>query len=154
MIDKGKVHGIEREMGVTASGGIVGQVVEVSDYFSTIMSVLNIHSRISVRVKSSGQIGTLIWNGKNYRIGTLIDIPTHSKLNVGDTIVTSGYSHIFPEGIQVGTVKDFRINPGDNFYTADISYFVDYNKIYHVFVIRNIFRKDQNKLDANKNKTP
>ena len=154
MINKGKVHGIEREMGVATSGGIVGQVVEVSDYFSRVMSVLNMHSKISVRVKSSGQIGTLIWNGRDYRIGTLIDIPTHSKLNIGDTVVTSGFSHIFPEGIRVGTVQDFRINPGDNFFTADISYFVDYNRIYHVFVIQNLFRKEMNELDANKNHTP
>jgi rod shape-determining protein MreC len=106
------------------------------------MSVLNIHSKISVKLKSSEQIGTLIWNGENYRIGTMTDIPTHTQLIKGDTVITSGFSHIFPEGIIIGTIKDFRVRPGDNFYTADINYAVDYNRIYHVYVVENLQRKE------------
>lgn len=125
-------------MAVITPGGIVGQVIEVSEHFSSVMSVLNMHSRISVKMKANEQIGTLIWNGENYRIGTMTDIPSHTQLILGDTIITSGFSHIFPEGVIIGTIDDFRINPGDNFYTADIKYAIDYNRIYHVYVVKNL----------------
>jgi rod shape-determining protein MreC len=141
-LNKGRVHGIDKEMAVIAPGGIVGQVVEVSDHFCSVMSVLNMHSRISVKMKNSKQIGTLIWNGENYRIGTMTDIPSHTQLIKGDTVITSGFSHIFPEGVNIGIVEDFRIRPGDNFYTADIKYAIDYNRIYHVYVVQ-ILQQDE-----------
>jgi rod shape-determining protein MreC len=137
-LNKGRVHGIGSEMAVITPGGIVGQVIEVSDHFSSVMSVLNMHSRISVKLKSTEQIGTLLWNGENYRIGTMTDIPSHTRLALGDTVVTSGFSYIFPEGVVIGTIEDFRIHPGDNFYTADIKYAVDYNRVYHVYVVQNL----------------
>jgi len=138
MLNKGKVHGIAKEMAVITPGGIVGQVIEVSDHFCSVMSVLNMHSKISVKLKNSKQIGTLIWNGENYRTGTMTDIPSHTQLTLGDTVITSGFSYIFPEGVNIGTVEDYRIRSRDNFYTADINYAVDYNRVYHVFVVKNL----------------
>ncbi len=151
-LNKGSVQGINKEMAVITSGGIVGQVIEVSDHFSSVMSVLNMHSRISVKMKTSRQIGTLIWNGENYRIGTMTDIPSHTQLIKGDTVITSGFSHIFPEGVNIGTVEDFRISPGDNFYTADIKYAIDYNKVYHVYVVQNLQLDEILELEAEENK--
>jgi rod shape-determining protein MreC len=151
-LNKGRVHGIDKEMAVIAPGGIVGQVVEVSDHFCSVMSVLNMHSRISVKMKNSKQIGTLIWNGENYRIGTMTDIPSHTQLIKGDTVITSGFSHIFPEGVNIGIVEDFRIRPGDNFYTADIKYAIDYNRIYHVYVVQNLQQDEILELQEAENK--
>jgi len=141
-LNKGKIHGIDKEMAVITPGGIVGQVIEVSDNFSSVMSVLNMHSKISVKLKSTEQIGTLLWNGENYRIGTMTDIPSHTIMAKGDTVITSGFSHIFPEGVIIGTIKDFQIKPGDNFYSADIEYAVDYNKVYHVYVVQNLLQDE------------
>lgn len=146
-LNKGRIHGIGNEMAVIAPGGIVGQVIEVSDHFSSVMSVLNRHSKISVKLKSTEQIGTLLWNGENYRIGTMTDIPSHTELTKGDSVITSGYSHIFPEGVNIGTIEDFRINPGDNFYTADIKYAVDYNRVYHVYVVQNLQEEEIRELE-------
>ncbi len=151
-LNKGSVQGINKEMAVITSGGIVGQVIEVSDHFSSVMSVLNMHSRISVKMKTSRQIGTLIWNGENYRIGTMTDIPSHTQLIKGDTVITSGFSHIFPEGVNIGTVEDFRISPGDNFYTADIKYAIDYNTVYYVYVVQNLQLDEILELEAEENK--
>jgi rod shape-determining protein MreC len=151
-LDKGRVQGIDKEMAVIAAGGIVGQVIEVSDHFSSVMSVLNIHSKISVKLKSSNQIGNLTWNGENYRIGTMTDIPTHTQLVIGDTVITSGFSHTFPEGIIIGTIEDFRINPGDVFFTADIKYAIDYNKVYHVYVVQNLQRDEIIELEKTEQK--
>jgi len=149
VLNKGSVHGVEKDMAVVAPRGIVGQVVGVSGYFCSVMSVLNSRSRISVKLKSSQQIGTLSWNGENYRIGTLTDIPSHVIMHEGDTVVTSGFSHIFPEGVNVGVVEDFHINPGDHFYTASIKYFVDYNSVYHVFIVQNLLRDELDELEKN-----
>ena len=146
-LNKGRIHGIGNEMAVIAPGGIVGQVIEVSDHFSSVMSVLNRHSKISVKLKSTEQIGTLLWNGENYRIGTMTDIPSHTELTKGDSVITRGYSHIFPEGVNIGTIEDFRINPGDNFYTADIKYAVDYNRVYHVYVVQNLQEEEIRELE-------
>ena len=146
-LNKGRIHGIGNEMAVIAPGGIVGQVIEVSDHFSAVMSVLNRHSKISVKLKSTEQMGTLLWNGENYRIGTMTDIPSHTQLTKGDSVITSGYSHIFPEGVNIGTIEDFRINPGDNFYTADIKYAVDYNRVYHVYVVQNLQEEEIRELE-------
>ncbi len=152
MLNKGKVHGIAKEMAVITPGGIVGQVILVSDHYSRVMSVLNMHSKISVRLKSSMQIGTLTWNGENYRIGTMTDIPSHTKLIKGDTAITSGHSYIFPEGVNIGTVEDFRIRAGDNFYTADIKYAIDYNRMVYVYVVQNMQLNEVLELEAAENK--
>ena len=146
-LNKGIVQGIEKEMAVITPNGIVGQVIEVSDHFCSAMSVLNMHSKISVKLKSTKQIGTLIWNGENYRFGTMVDIPSHTQLTVGDTVITSGFSHIFPEGVNIGTIDDFSIRPGDNFFTAKIKYAVDYNRVFYVTVVKNLQQAEIFKLD-------
>jgi len=86
-LNKGKAQGIGKEMAVISPNGIVGQVIEVSDNFCSVMSLLNINSKISVKIKSSKQIGTLVWNGENYRTGTMIDIPSHTELLIGDSVL-------------------------------------------------------------------
>lgn len=151
-LNKGEAHGIGKEMAIISPDGIVGQVIEVSDNFCSVMSLLNINSRISVKIKSSKQIGTLIWNGEDYRTGTMIDIPSHTELLIGDTVITSGFSHIFPEGLFVGNVEGFRIKPGDNFFTADIKYSVDYNRVYYVFVVQNLLQDELIELEQAESK--
>jgi rod shape-determining protein MreC len=151
-LNKGIVQGIDKEMAVITPDGIVGQVIEVSDHFCSVMSVLNVHSMISVKLKSSKQVGTLIWNGENYRIGTMTDIPSHTRLTIGDTVITSGFSHIFPEGVNIGTIDDFSIRPGDNFFTAKIKYAVDYNKVFYVTVVKNLQQDEIFELDEAESK--
>lgn len=146
-LNKGKLDGITPDMAVVAPNGIVGQVVEVSDHFSSVMSVLNSQTRISAKLKTSNQVGSLSWNGRDYLKGKLIDIPSHVRFAIGDTVITSGYSHIYPEGIVVGIVEDFKIEPGDNFFEIDVRYVVDYNSIYYVYVIENIFREELIELE-------
>ena len=137
MLNRGQLDGLEKNMAVIAPNGIVGIVVEVSPKYSTVMSVLHKESRISSKLKKNNQIGTLIWNGINYRKGTVTDIPAHVFINIGDTVVTSGFSHIFPEGIPIGVVSDFSVDEGNNFYTLEIDFMVDYNSLSFVEIIKN-----------------
>ena len=108
-------------MAVTAGYSVAGVIVGCSENFSVAMSLLNLDFRLSTRMRSNGYFGSLSWDGRDYRQAILSDIPQHVSVNVGDTIETTGYSAIFPEGIMVGTVSDFEKTGGD-FYI--ITYFV------------------------------
>ncbi len=139
-LNKGKLHGLQPDMAVVCAKGIVGQVIEVSDNFSSVMSVLNSNARVSAKLKKTNQVGSLYWNGEDYRMGKLVDIPSHVRFSIGDTVVTSGYSYTYPEGLVIGVIEDWRIEAGDNFYNADVRFTVDFNSLHYVYVIQNIFR--------------
>ncbi len=147
MINKGTSHGVKNDMAVISPQGIVGIVVNTTSNFATVMSVLHPDSRSSVKVKRTGISGSLIWDGKDFRYGTLVDIPTTHKLYKNDTIITSGFSQEFPEGIVVGYVEGVRQNAGDGFYTVKIRLATDFNKINFVYIINNRFFEEQQVLN-------
>ena len=121
-INRGANGGIKDNMGVINSdGSLVGVVVNVSQNFSEVMSLLNVLNRVNVVVKKSGNSGTLTWDGKNPSLLTLTDIPKSDTVQVGDTIVTGPYSLSFPSGSMVGVVDGFiNSNSGNTFYTLKI----------------------------------
>ena len=149
MLNKGSRHGITKDMGVITSDGIVGTVVDVTPQFSRVMSVLHVNNKINARILKNNHLGTVEWTGKYYRRGLLVDIPMHIQLYPGDTIVTSGNSFIFPEGISIGTVYEYNILPNEKFNTASINYAVDYNSLSYVYVIINLKKKEQLWLEKN-----
>ena len=104
MVNKGSKQGVELEMGAISSNGVAGFVVGVSEHYSVIMSVLHKNMRLSASIVKNGQLVNVIWQGPDYRIGKVIDIPSHIHLSEGDTLVTSGNSMIFPQGIVIGTI--------------------------------------------------
>lgn len=148
-LNKGSNQGITKDMGVITSTGIVGIVKEVSANFSSVISVLHKETKISAKVKKNGHLGTVIWSGGDCSYGELIDIPTHVKPVIGDTIITSGYSTSFPEGILIGTISDYKIVKGDNFYTITIKFTTDFNNISYAYVVRNIMKDELDKLNKN-----
>lgn len=148
-LNKGSRQGITKDMGVITSTGIVGIVKEVSSDFSSVISVLHKDMKISAKMKKNGHIGTVIWKGGDYRYGELIDIPTHVKPTLGDTIITSGYSSMFPEGVMIGTISDYKIEKGDNFYSIVIKFSTDFNSISYAYVVRNIMKGELDKLNKN-----
>jgi len=145
-IDKGRVHGVEPDMGVISGEGVVGIVTGVSDNFSTVIPLLNIDLRISSRLKNTGYFGSLYWDGKDPKTAIFGDIPHHVTLNPGDSVVTSGFSAIFPEGIMVGTVTDFDFE-GGNFYTITVNLSTDFRKLNYTYVIEDKFRKELIELE-------
>jgi len=143
----GRNQGITKDMGVISSKGIVGIVKDVSDNFSSVISVLHKDAKISAKIKKYGNVGSILWNGFNYRRGSLIDIPTHVPILRGDTIITSGFSTVFPEGIMIGKIIDHRIESGNSFYTITIEFAEDFNNLSYVYVIKNFFKNEQNELE-------
>lgn len=145
-LDKGRHHGIEPEMAVISPSGVVGVVYAASGNFCSVIPLINRDFRLSAKISRSGYFGSLSWTGTGYDYAVLEEIPYHVDLHAGDTIVTSGYSAIFPEGIMVGTVHDFEALEG-NFYTIVVDMAVDYKNLSHVNVIRNLMRDEQLELE-------
>lgn len=142
IIDKGWSDGIEPDMGVVSLEGVAGIIVSTSRNFATGMSLLHKDARISSRIKKNGQLVSTSWAGRDYTRARVTDIPTHISLLPGDTIVTSGNSLIFPEGIIVGFVEEFNDRKDRMFNEASIVLATDFNRLYHVYVIRNLNRDE------------
>lgn len=135
-IDKGKNDGIEPDMGVIGDNGVVGIVKAVSPKFAVIIPVLNPKIQISSKFKKTNYSGPLLWDGKDYRYSYLQDVARHVKFNLGDTIITSGLTPNFPEGILVGTVNDFRIKESDAYFKIQVKLAIDFRSLTHVKVIK------------------
>jgi rod shape-determining protein MreC len=145
-INKGRKNGISTDMAVTSFDGVAGVIVGCSDNYSVAMSLLNIDFRLSVRIKSNGYFGSLSWDGRDYRHAVLGEIPQHIYVTVGDTIETTGYSAIFPEGLTVGTISDFEKKGGD-FYKITVELFSDFKKLHFVDVIGNLKKAEKVELE-------
>jgi rod shape-determining protein MreC len=137
-INKGANDGLEIDMGVITSKGIVGIINNVSKKYATIQSILNTKSQINAKLKKSEHFGSLVWDTKEPNIAQLIDIPRIAKINVGDTIVTGGKSTIFPKGVLIGTVKEAVLGIDDNYYDLNIQLFNDMTNLKNVYIIKNM----------------
>jgi rod shape-determining protein MreC len=146
-LNKGSKDGIRPEMGVSTVHGVVGMITNVSASYSTAISLLNLRWNVSAKLKRNNYFGSLSWDGKDYRHALLNEIPFHVDLEVGDTIVTSGFSSIFPEGYMLGVIDSFNKEGGDNFYTIRIKLSVDFKSLVYVEVIGNSQRKEIESLE-------
>ncbi|MBL0341574.1 MAG: rod shape-determining protein MreC [Bacteroidetes bacterium] len=148
-LDKGSLQGVEKDMGVISSSGVVGIVKDVSPHYSTVMSVLHKNTRISTKFKNSNYFGSLVWEGNDVKEATLLEIAKHVKFQVGDTLISTVYSSIFPEGIMVGVVKEFELKPGDNFYQITVKLTTNFGNLSHVYIVDNLLKKEQWLLEKN-----
>ncbi len=136
-LNKGRRDGVKVDMGVIANGQVVGLVTNVSDNFSTVISLLNSRWKISAKIKRNDYFGSLSWNGKDYRRVQLNEIPYHVPVQNGDTVVTTGYSSSFPEGLMIGTISDYSIGTGSNFYKIEIMLAADFKNLVIVGLVEN-----------------
>ena len=152
LINKGRADGIEKDMGVISSEGIVGIVSDVSPHYASVMSLLHSYSTISVRFKNNEHLGILHWGTTNYRYGIIDDIPTHLILQEGDTVVTSSYSFIFPENLMAGTVTELIQSPSGTLNKAKIRFATDFSSLKNVYVIRHTNKDELDSLVNNQKK--
>ncbi len=148
-LDKGSIHGVQKDMGVISSAGVVGIVKDVSEHYCTVMSVLHKNTRISTRFKNNNYFGSLVWDGTDSREATLLEVAKHVKFNVGDTLVTTVYSAIFPEGVMVGVIKKSELKAGDNFYKITVTLSTNFNNLSHVYIVDNLLKQEQRMLESN-----
>lgn len=146
-LNKGYNEGIRPEMGVVDGNGIVGIVYETSPSYSLVISVLNSKSNISCKIVGSDYFGYLKWERGDSRYAYLKDLPRHAEFNLGDTVVTSGFSTVFPEGIIVGTVDDMSDSHDGLSYLLKIKLATDFGKISDVRVIARNGQQELKELD-------
>ncbi|MDR2027772.1 MAG: rod shape-determining protein MreC [Prevotellaceae bacterium] len=134
ILNAGKEDGIERDMGVISFDGVVGIVDRVTDNFCTVTSLLNTSRNVNGKLKTTGIYGPLVWDRKDIRYVEMIDIPQHIPVHKGDTVVTSGHSLTFPEGILIGTVESYQLDKGVS-YKIRIKLNNNFQSLYNVYVI-------------------
>lgn len=146
-LDKGSADGITPEMAVVASNGIVGIVNVVNEHNAVAISVLNTKLHVSCKVKGTDCFGSLTWDGRNPQYAILEEMPRHVDFQPGDTIVTSGFSAVFPDGIMVGTIHDYAKQKDDNFYAMRVKLSTDFGQLGAVRVVSNRNQEMQQKLE-------
>jgi rod shape-determining protein MreC len=146
MLNKGRLQGIDNHMGIIMGDRIVGQIVSVSDHFCWVMSLLNKDTRISGKFKKNNQLVNIEWGGGNYQYGDVKEIPKHVLIHKGDTIITSGNSDIFPEGLLIGTIDHYTIAQEENFNYATIRFATDFNSLSFVEVLIDLMRPEKDQL--------
>lgn len=147
-IDEGSEAGICQDMAVVNSEGVVGLVSAVSRHFALVLPIINTSSHLSVKIKSSGHRGQLTWDGGSARNAILSDIPEHVSVEMGDTILTSGASAFFPEGLTVGYVNALEPDRNGGFYNIGVELAVDFNAIYDVQIIEDFLAPEREELEA------
>ncbi|MBL7971511.1 MAG: rod shape-determining protein MreC [Prolixibacteraceae bacterium] len=148
-LNKGSRHGIKPDMGIIDADGVVGVITSVSPNYSTGLSLLNRRLSIPAKITKNNAFGALVWDGEHYNTADLKEIPFHIMVNVGDTVVTSGYSNIFPEGIMIGTIKNYDVESGTNFYNIKVELSTNFKTLKYVEVVKNTKRAELIKLESN-----
>jgi rod shape-determining protein MreC len=148
-LNKGSRHGIKPDMGIIDASGIVGVITDVSPNYSTGLSLLNRRLSVPAKITKNNYFGSLVWDGENYNSADLREIPFHIIVNVGDTVVTSGYSNVFPEGIMIGTIKKFDVESGTNFYNIKVELSTNFKTLKYVEVVQNTKRSELKNIEKN-----
>ena len=152
-IDRGKNEGVAEGMAVIGPEGIVGIVYGVSDHFARVLSVINRNFRVSVKFRKNNYFGSLSWDGRSYRYATLSEISLHVPVSKGDTLVVSGFSGSFPEGIPVGVVDKVEQKDG-SFYTIDVLLATDFRKLHFVTIVDDLMKTEKHNLEQQTSDMP
>lgn len=141
-LDKGAADGVKAELGVIDQNGIVGIVSVVGQRSARVISLLNPKLRLSCKIKNSDHFGSLVWDGNDPTVALLEELPRHTVYNPGDTIVTSGYSAVFPPGLPVGIILDDDRDHNENFFTLKVRLFADFTALGNVQIITNNYSEE------------
>ena len=135
-IDKGRADGVEVDMGVACGNGVVGVVYLVGDHYSVVIPVLNASSsRISCMIRGRGYFGYLHWYGGDPTVAYVEDVPRHAKFKLGEWVVTSGYSSIFPSGVLVGKIEQAYNSSDGLSYKLKVQLSTDFSCVRDVVVV-------------------
>jgi rod shape-determining protein MreC len=146
-LDKGSADGVRPDMGVLSANGVAGVVVNTSPHFSTVISLLNTKYKLNGKIQHNNYYGPLVWDGKDARFSYLTEIPRFAAFEPGDTIVTSGYSTVFPKGIPIGSIVETQKERDDNYRSLQIRLFTNFNNLNEALIVTNRFQDEQKELE-------
>jgi rod shape-determining protein MreC len=147
-LDKGEKQGIKKQMAVISPQGVVGVIESVSTHFATVIPIINTNFNLSAKIKRNDYYGSVSWDGQSHRIAQLDDIPAYVRVEIGDTIITSGFSPSFPEGKFIGIVDRTEKSPSAAFWEIDIKLATDFKQIQSVYVLDAPLQEEQTKLES------
>ena len=146
-INRGKRDGVLPKMGVMAPNGIAGIVINTTDSYALVQSILSLNKiKINAALKKSGYFGTLTWRGEDSRIMHLSDVPKYVPLQIGDTIVTDGKSAIFPQGIMVGKVAGYEVDSKTGFWDISVELSEKMGNLSKIYVVKNLKKAEVSKI--------
>jgi len=148
-LNKGSRQGIKPDMGIINDQGVVGVITNVSPNYSTGLSLLNKRILIPAKITTNNYFGSLVWDGEHYNTADLNEIPFHVIVNVGDTVVTSGFSNIFPDGIMIGVITKYDVVSGTNFYNIKVQLSTNFKTLKYVEVVQNTKRAELIVFESN-----
>ncbi|GAA4499510.1 rod shape-determining protein MreC [Hymenobacter ginsengisoli] len=147
-LNVGTADGVQPGLGVLSAAGVVGQVKSASAHYATVFSLLHSKMAIAAKIKRDGTFGSVKWPGEDYSHALLDYIPRQNRLVRGDSVVTSGYNAVFPEGVFIGTVESFVKEPDKNFWTVHLRLGVDFSRLTYVYVVHNRPRTERDSLET------
>jgi rod shape-determining protein MreC len=150
-ISRGTLQGVQKDMTVISSDGIVGTVINVSNNMATIMSLLHRQNRVSASLKKTGETGTVEWDGNDPQVLTLRNIPKSAQVKAGDTVVTSINSS-FPPGHAIGYITAVESEKSSNFYSLSLKPATNFFSVQFVYVVRNLQKEEQDGLEKSTHK--
>ena len=147
-LHRGAGQGVKKDMAVIGPQGVVGTVIDMSENYSRVMSLLHRNSKVSSMLKKGNVPGTVEWDGKDPHFLTLKNIPKSVAVAKGDTVVTSSYSANFPSDIMVGTIDEISKDPTSNFYIIRLRTATNFYNIEYVNLVENVQWDEQRRLEA------
>lgn len=146
-LDKGSASGVRPDMGVVGAAGVVGIVYRTSPRYSLVIPLLNSKSSVSCKIQGSDYFGYLKWEGDDPCYAYLKDLPRHAEFSLGDTVVTSGFSSVFPQGLMVGTVDDMADSNDGLSYLLKVKLATDFGKLGSVRILARSGQAEQKALE-------
>lgn len=145
-INVGRANGVDKDMGVISNGKVVGKTRYVSDHYTVVTSVLHAESMIAATIKGKVNVCTAQWDGTDPNFIDLLYVPRHYQLAKGDTVITSGYSGIFPENIQIGEIHEISLSEDAPFYDIKVKLATDFYRVAYVEVAESVDRVEIDSL--------
>ena len=146
-IDRGRTHGIKKNLGVISNNGVIGKIKNVSDNFSTIVSLLNTSFFLSTVIKETQTLSSVNWDGESTKRAKLLYVPKHIPLEVGFSVVTSSFDSLFPKEIEVGSISRINQDVNSNFYDIEIIISEDFYSISSVYVVIDSLKEEKVRLE-------
>ena len=136
-INRGSKDGLQRGQGIINEEGVVGIVKTVGRNYSVAIPLISTYTNLSCRFAKNDYICALKWDGKDNRFAQLTEVSAHMVVNPGDTVITSGLTPVFPEGIPVGIVESSTLKEGDSYHTIRVRLSTNFKRLKYVKIVQN-----------------
>ncbi len=146
-LSRGALQGVSNDLGVIdANNAVIGTVINTSNNYAVVMSLLHMQSNISAKLKKSGEEGAVVWDGKQPNMVLFKGISKSVKVSPGDSVVTSGFTDRFPYGVLIGRVSEVLVEKASNNYTLKVKTAANFYNVQFVYIINNLLKQEPQEL--------